>query len=79
MRIQLEGTADVKACEDKTVPVTLDDNQGDMWIIRNCGKLLERWEYQIILTVTGETCMYVKKQQLESYMTTDWINIEKGV
>ena len=52
MRIQLEGTADVKACEDKTVPVTLDDNQGDMWIIRNCGKLLERWEYQIILTVT---------------------------
>ena len=31
----------------------------------NCGKLLERKEYQIILPVSWENCMWVKKQQLE--------------
>ena len=29
------------------------------------GKLLKRWEYQTILPVSWETCMQVKKQQLE--------------
>ena len=29
------------------------------------GKFLERWEYQIILPVSWETCMQVKKQKLE--------------
>ena len=32
------------------------------------GKLLERWEYQTLLPVSWETCMQVKKQQLEPYM-----------
>ena len=36
-----------------------------VWIIINCGKLLKRWEYQTILPVPWETCMWVKKQQLE--------------
>ena len=36
-----------------------------VWIIINCRKLLKRWEYQTILTVSWETCMWVKKQQLE--------------
>ena len=31
-------------------------------------KFLKSWEYQIILTVSWETCMQVKKQQLEPYM-----------
>ena len=35
-------------------------------IIINCGKLLKRWEYQTILVVSWDTCMQVKKQQLES-------------
>ena len=35
-----------------------------VWIIINCGKLLKRWEYQAILPVSWETCMWVKKQQL---------------
>ena len=39
-----------------------------VWIIRNCGKLLKRQEYQTILPVSSETCMWVKKQQLEPYM-----------
>ena len=34
----------------------------------NCGNLLERWEYQTIVAVFWETCMQVKKQQLEPYM-----------
>ena len=29
------------------------------------GKFLKRWEYQIILPVSWETCMQVKKQQSE--------------
>ena len=39
-----------------------------MWIMTNCGNLLERWEYQTILPVSWETCMQVKKQQLEPHM-----------
>ena len=38
------------------------------WTIANCGKLLKRWEYQIILPVSWETCMQVKKQKLAPYM-----------
>ena len=38
-----------------------------VWIIEKCGKLLKRWEYQMILPVSRETCMWVKKQQLEPY------------
>ena len=30
-----------------------------------CGKLLKRWEYQTTLPVSQETCMQIKKQQLE--------------
>ena len=38
------------------------------WIITNCGKLLKRWEYKTILSVSWETCMWVKMQQLELCM-----------
>ena len=34
----------------------------------NCGKLLEKCEYQTILSVSGETYMQVRKQQLETCM-----------
>ena len=37
-----------------------------VWITRNCGKFLKRWEYQTTLPVSWETCMQVNKQQLES-------------
>ena len=36
-----------------------------VWILINFGKLLKRWEYPTILPVSWETCMQVKKQQLE--------------
>ena len=35
------------------------------WITTNCGKFFKRWEYQTTLPVSWETCMQVKKQQLE--------------
>ena len=40
-----------------------------VWIIISCcGKLLKRWDYKIILPVSWETCMQVKKQQSEPSM-----------
>ena len=36
-----------------------------VWITRNCGKFLRRWEYQTTLSASWEICMQVKKQQLE--------------
>ena len=36
-----------------------------VWITTNCGKFLERWEYQTTLPVSWEIWMQVKKQQLE--------------
>ena len=36
-----------------------------VWITKNCGQFLERWEYQTTLPASWETCMQVKKQQLE--------------
>ena len=44
-----------------------------VWIT-SCGKFLKRWEYQITLSVSWETYMQVKKQQLELDMEqrTGW-------
>ena len=36
-----------------------------VWITTNCGKFLKRWEYQTTLRLSWETCIQVKKQQLE--------------
>ena len=36
-----------------------------VWITANCGKFWKRWDYQTTLPVFLETCMQVKKQQLE--------------
>ena len=34
-----------------------------VWITTNCGKFLKTWEYQTALLVSGEACVWVKKQQ----------------
>ena len=39
-----------------------------VWITANCGKFLKKWEYQTTLKAFWETCMQVKKQQLEPDM-----------
>ena len=36
-----------------------------VWITINCRKFWKRWEYQIIWPGSWETCMQVRKQQLE--------------
>ena len=36
-----------------------------VWITINRGKFLKRWEYEITLPAFRETCIQVKKQQLE--------------
>ena len=39
-----------------------------VWIITNCVKFWKRWEYQTTLPASWETCIQVKKQQLEPDM-----------
>ena len=36
-----------------------------LWITKNCGKFLKKWEYQTTWPASWEICMQVKKQQLE--------------
>ena len=35
-----------------------------VWFMANCGKFFKRWEYQITLPASWETCMQDEKQQL---------------
>ena len=39
-----------------------------VWITTNCGKFLKRWAYQTTWPASWETCMQVRKQQLEMDM-----------
>ena len=39
-----------------------------VWITINCGKFWKRWEYKTTWPVSWETCMQVRKQQLEPDM-----------
>ena len=39
-----------------------------VWITTNCGKFLNRWEYQTTLPASWEICIRVKKQQFEPDM-----------
>ena len=38
------------------------------WITINCEKLLKRWDYWTTWPASRETCMQVRKQQLELHM-----------
>ena len=39
-----------------------------VWITINCGQFWKRWEYQTTWPASWETCMQVRKQQLELEM-----------
>ena len=39
-----------------------------VWITINCGKFWKRWEYQTTWPTSWETCIQVRKQQLELAM-----------
>ena len=44
---------------------------------KKTGKFLERWEYEVTLPVSWETCMKEKKQQLE-LDKEQWTNLKLG-
>ena len=48
-----------------------------VWITKNCGKFFISWEYQTTLPASWETCMQVKKQQLEPDME-QWTGFKLG-
>ena len=48
-----------------------------VWVTTNCGKFFKRWEYQTTLPASCETCMQVKKQQLEPDME-QWTGSKLG-
>ena len=51
-----------------------------LWITTNYRKFLKWWEYQTVLPVSWEKCMWVKKKWLETYIElTDSFKIGKGV
>ena len=56
--------------------LTLPPKPLTVWITANCEKFLKRWKYQTTLSVYSETCMQVKKQQLEldmeQWMVQNW-------
>ena len=43
-------------------------NSLTVWITTNCRKFFKRWEHQTTLPASCETCIQIKKQQLESDM-----------
>ena len=48
-----------------------------VWITKSCRQFLKRWEYQTILPASLNTCMQVKKQQLEPDME-QWTGSKLG-
>ena len=57
---QEESSRETSICALLTMPKTLT-----VWITINCGKFWKRWEYQTTWPASWETCMQVRKQQLE--------------
>ena len=48
-----------------------------MWSTTNGGKFLKRWEYQTTLPASWETCVQVKKQQIEPQIE-QWTGSKMG-
>ena len=45
----------------------IDYAKAFVWITINCGKFWKKWEYQATWPASWETCVHIKKQQLEPY------------
>ena len=48
-----------------------------VWITINCGKFWKGWEYQTTWPVSWETCMQIRKQQLELDMEQQTVPNQK--
>ena len=57
--------SDLACTETSTFASLTTQRPLTLWITTNCRKFLKRWEYQTTLPIFWETCMQVKKQQLE--------------
>ena len=66
--ICLEPWRKQRSSKNKKKSDTLTTLKLTAWFKTNCGKFLKRWEYQTTLPVSWETCIQVKKQQLEPDM-----------
>ena len=66
----LENPMDTSSSLTMLSPLTV-------WIKTNCVKFLKRWEYQTTLPASWETCMQVKKQQIEQGME-QWTDSKLG-
>ena len=51
--------------KNSTSAVLITPKPLTVWITTNCGKFFKRWEFQTTLSASWETCIQVKKQQLE--------------
>ena len=58
-----EGGMWVTCFRNSTMPKPLT-----VWITTDCGKFFKRWEYQTTWPASWETCMQVRKQQLQPDM-----------
>ena len=56
----------------------IDYAKASVWITTNCGKFSKRWKYQRTLPLSWETCMQVKKQELETDMEQTGSNWERN-
>ena len=52
----------------------IDYTKAFVWITTNCGKFLERWDYQATWPASWDICMHVKKQQLELDMENQTVS-----
>ena len=59
--MEFQGKKNLSVSSTMLKPLTV-------WITTNCGKLLERWEYQTIFFVSWSTRMQIKKEELEPCM-----------
>ena len=51
-----------------------------VWITTNCGEFSKRWEYQINLPASWDTCVQDQEATVRTRRgTTDWFQIGKGV
>ena len=64
-RDQIANIKNVKEFQKNIYFCFIDYAKAFLWITTNCGKFLNRWEYQTTWPASWEICMQVKKQQLE--------------
>ena len=64
-RDQIANIKNVKEFQKNIYFCFIDYAKAFLWITTNCGKFLNRWEYQTTWPASGEICTQVRKKQLE--------------